>query len=75
MVEDLNDENKLMYELIFGTMNEYEINFLKYVNNITELTYFMEKILGNLKKAGIKIKEDVLILTKNKNLWILKIEK
>jgi tetrahydromethanopterin S-methyltransferase subunit H len=71
----LNDENKLMYELIFGTEKEYEINFSKYVQNITELPTFIDKVLMNLKKSGVKIKEDILILTKNKNLWILKIEK
>jgi hypothetical protein len=68
-------ENKLMYDLIFGTKKEYEINFLEYINSIKDLTSFIDRILSNLKKAGLKIKEDILILTENKNLWILKIEK
>jgi hypothetical protein len=73
--EDFTSENKLMYDLIFGDKKEYEIKFLEYINNIKEINPFMDKILLNLKKSGIKIKEDIFILTENKNIWILKLEK
>jgi hypothetical protein len=68
-------ENKLMYDLIFGNKKEYEIKLLEYISNVKEINPFIEKILSNLKKSGLKIKEDILIITENKNLWILKIEK
>ncbi len=75
MNNNFTTENKLMYDLIFGNKKEYEIKLLEYISNVKEINPFMDKILINLKKAGIKIKEDILILTEKKNIWILKIEK
>ena len=72
---DFTIEQNLMYDLIFGNKKEYEINFLEYIDNIKEINTFLERVLLNLDKAGLKIKDDILILTENKNIWILKIEK
>ncbi len=72
MSNDFTPENKLMYELIFGNKVEYEIQLMEYISDIKDVKPFMDKVLKNLKKSGIKIQEDVLILTEKKNIWILK---
>jgi hypothetical protein len=72
---DFTDEQNLMYLLIFGDKSEYEIDIFKYIDNMKEINPFIEKTLTNLKKSGVKIIEDILILTENKNSWIIKIEK
>lgn len=73
--ENFTVENKLMYDLIFSDNQEHEISILEYISNIKEVNTFIDKVVKNLKIAGIKIKEDILILTEKKNIWILKIEK
>ena len=71
-MKDLNNENKLMYQLIFGEKNYNEISLFEYIDDISTVHKFTEKILSNSKKAGVIIKEDVLILTEDKNVWIIK---
>ena len=68
----MNDENNLMLELIFGDKDINEISIFRYIEDVKDINSFCERILSNLEKSGIKIKEDILILTKKKNVWILK---
>lgn len=73
--DELSKENKLMYELIFGDKNEYEIDLFEYIESIKDINPFTNKVLNNLKKSGIKIKEEFLFLSEEKNIWILKLKK
>ena len=71
---ELIGEKKLMYEIIFDDKMEYEIPLLEYID-LTEINNFCENIMSNLIRAGIEVKEDVLILRKEKKVWKLKIKR
>lgn len=70
----LNDKDKLIYDIIFGTDTKYEIPFYEYID-LEEVDNFTDKIRENLLLSGIKIIEDNLILSEERNSWILKIER
>jgi hypothetical protein len=74
-ITDLSKEHQLMYELIYGVKEENEINLLDYVTAIIEMEEFTARVVSNLKEAGIKIKEQLFIMTKDKQAWILKIKR
>jgi hypothetical protein len=71
----LSNEKKLMYDIIFNDKLEYEIPFLEYICNMIDVDTFTNRIINNLNASGIKVKGDILILTKDKKVWILKIER
>ena len=72
MDNNLNIEQKLMYDLIFGDIEINEIHLFKYIDDINDLKSFIERVLSNLEKSGIVVKEYILILTEEKNIWIIK---
>jgi hypothetical protein len=72
---DLNKEQQLMYELIFDTKSEYEIFLMEYISEITNMESFTERTVSNLTQSGVKIKEQIFIMTKDKQSWILKIKR
>ena len=74
-INDLSLVEKLMVELIFDNKNEYEISLLDYVTTFDEIEKFTSNIVNDLYKAGIEAEEQVLILTKEKKEWFLKIKR
>lgn len=74
-VENLVGEKKLMYDIIFGDKNDYEIPILEYIGEMNDVDDFTSKVVSNLIASGVKIKEDILVLTVDKKVWILKIER
>lgn len=72
---ELTPEKKLMYNLIFDTKTEYEIDLFEYIHNIKDINPFTERVLDNLKKSGIRVREEFLVLTDEKNVWILRLIK
>ncbi len=75
MNQELTKEQQLMYDIIFEETEEYEIKVLEYINEIYEVEEFTNKILNILLDSGIKIREQVYVLTKEKKAWILKIKR
>ncbi len=75
MSNELTKEQKLLYDLIFLNEEEYEIKLMEYMEEIYLLEDFTNKILSNLLDSGIKIKEQIYVLTKEKKSWILKIKR
>jgi hypothetical protein len=75
MDDELTKEQILIHELIFGNKSENEIHIFEYIQNVNDISSFTEKILLILEKSGITIKEEILILTEFKNIWILKLKK
>ena len=72
---ELDGEKKLMYDIIFDKKLEYEIPILEYICEMNDVDNFTSRVVENLTTSGIKIKEDILVLTKEKKVWILKIER
>jgi hypothetical protein len=72
---EMNKEQQLLFDLIFLNKKEYEIRLLEYINDIKHIEEFSEKITSILTQSGIKIKEQVFVLTKDKTAWILKIKR
>lgn len=66
---------KLMSELIFNEKTEYEIPIMKYISEIHDIEDFTNNIVKNLEESGIDVTEQVLVLTKEKKMWILKINR
>jgi hypothetical protein len=75
MNRELNKVQSLLYNLIFENDTEYEIKLLDYIDELYLLDDFTSKILSNLLDSGIKIKEQIYVLTKEKKTWILKIKR
>jgi hypothetical protein len=72
---DLSKEHQLMYDLIYDAKEEYEIDLTGYIAGVRELEQFTNKVVSNLTEAGVKIKEQLFILTKDKQAWVLKIKR
>ena len=72
---DLTKIEKLMCELIFNEKSEYEIEIMKYITEIHNVEEFTNTIVENLDDAGVEVIEQVLVLTKEKKVWILKIKR
>jgi hypothetical protein len=73
----LNDEQRLMYRLIFeeSDKNEYEIDLFQYIDNISEVDTFSNRILHNLTECDIVVEEQVFLLLSDKKAWVIKIKK
>lgn len=71
---ELKGEKKLMYDLIFGEKNEYDIPIMEYIPLI-DIDVFTSRVILNLELAGLEIIDDILILTKDRKSWILKIKR
>ena len=74
-MSELIGEKKLMYDIIFGEKLEYEIPILEYISEMNDVDNFTSRVVENLITSGIKIKDDILVLTADKKVWILKIER
>lgn len=74
-MNNLVGEKKLMYDVIFGKKTDYEIPIFEYIGEMNDVDNFTSKVVANLISSGIKIKEDILVLTKDKKVWILKVER
>jgi len=74
-MDNLEGEKKLMYDVIFGKKTDYEIPILEYIGEMNDIDNFTSKVVSNLIASGIKIKEDILVLTTDKKVWVLKIER
>jgi hypothetical protein len=74
-MENLVGEKKLMYDIIFGENMDYEIPILEYIEEMNDIDDFTSKVVSNLIASGVKIKEDILVLTADKKVWVLKIER
>ena len=74
-MSDLTGENKLMYDIIFGKEKEYEIPIFEYIEEMNDVDNFTSRIVENLTTSGVKIKDDILVLTVDKKVWILKINR
>lgn len=75
MNNELTKEQKLLYDIIFLNDEEYEIKLMEYLDEIYLLEDFTNKIVSNLLDSGIKVKEQIYVLTKEKKSWILKIKR
>ena len=75
MENNLTDIEKLMSYLIFNDKIEYEIEILKYITDMKDIETFTNNIINNLEIAGIETIEQVLVLTKEKKQWILKLKR
>ena len=71
----LNKIEKLMCDLIFNVKTDYEIEIMKYISEIQNVEEFTLGIVKNLEEAGVEVQDQVLILTKEKKSWILKINR
>ncbi len=71
---ELEGEKKLMYNIIFGEKEEYDIPILEYIPLI-DVDDFRTRIISNLELSGFEIVDDVLIMTKDRKSWILKIKR
>jgi hypothetical protein len=74
-MNNLVGEKKLMYDVIFGKKTDYEIPIIEYIRELNDIDDFTSKVVDNLITSGIKIKEDILVLTKDKKVWVLKVER
>ncbi len=65
---ELNLEEKLIYDILFTSKNDYEINLELYCINETKSS-FRDKIRNIIKKGHKSITEDRIINTENKTVW------
>jgi hypothetical protein len=72
---EMSKEQQLIYDLIFLNKKEYEINLLEYINDIRYIEEFSGRMTSILMESGVKVKEQVFILTKEKTTWVLKIKR
>ncbi len=78
--DDLDDKEKLIYDIVFseevyiGT-TLFEIKLYDYIKDLSELTEFTNYVLDSLKEAEFVVTEDVLVMTNDTNVWKLKIKK
>ncbi len=75
VLKKLIGEKKLIYDLIFGENDVYEIPIMEYIDEIELADLFRNKITTILNISGIKIKEDILVFVKDTKLWTLKIDR
>lgn len=64
-----------MSELIFSKIIDYEIELMEYISEIYDVEMFTNDVIDDLYLAGIMVEEQVLVLTKEKKVWILKIKR
>lgn len=74
-MEDLTKEQQLLYNIIYSESDEYEVTILEYLDEMHYIEEFTSKIVENLINSGLKIKEQVFILTNEKCAWVLKFKK
>lgn len=74
MVE-LTKEQQLLYDIIFSETVDFEIKILDYIEDSYLIENFTDKIMKCLLLSGIKVIEQVYILTKEKKSWVLKIKR
>lgn len=75
MIWNLTKIEKLMCDLIFNDKTDYEIEIMKYISEIQNVEEFTLDVVKNLEEAGVEVQEQVLILTKDKKMWNLKIKR
>ena len=72
---DLNNYEKLVYNLIFSDSESFEINIGNYIEDIYNYDGFMEKIENILEESKVMILENEVDIKSDEIIWILKVKK
>lgn len=72
---DLNNYEKLVYNLIFSDSESFEINIGDYIEDIYNYDGFMEKIENILEESKVMILENEVDIKSDEIIWILKVKK
>lgn len=71
----MKNKDDLLYDLIFGEKDEYEINVSDYLEELYKYDRFIDEIKSILKKSKVSIIKERLELSENGPIWILKVKK
>lgn len=71
----MKNKDDLLYDLIFGTKEEYEINLSDYLEELYKYDRFVDEVKSILKKSKVSIIKERLDLSENGPIWILKVKK
>ena len=75
LLDELDPEQKLLYNIIFSDKTSYEIPYMEYITEMKYLESFTNDILDKLVDAKIEISEQAHILTDDQKVWILRIKR
>ena len=71
----MKNKDDLLYDLIFGKKEEYEINLSDYLEELYKYDRFVDEVKLILKKSKVSIIKERLDLSENGPIWILKVKK
>lgn len=71
----MKNKDDLLYDLIFGEKDEYEINLSDYLEELYKYDRFIDEIKSILKKSKVTIVKEKLELDAKGPIWILKVKK
>lgn len=71
----MKNKDDLLYDLIFGQKEEYEINLSDYLEELYKYDRFVDEVKSILKKSKVSIIKERLDLSENGPIWILKVKK
>lgn len=75
MTTTVRSKEELIYDLIFSTIDDYQIDIADYIPDIYRYDKFISEIKKILKKSKVSIiKEDINIDSKSV-IWKLKVKK
>ena len=71
----MKNKDDLLYNLIFGDKDEYEINLSDYLEELYKYDRFIDEVKLILKKSKVTIVKEKLELDVKGPIWILKVKK
>ena len=71
----MKNKEDLIYDLIFSSNNEFEINISEYLIDVYKYQIFVTEILDILRRSKVMIIEDEIDLGGEKITWFLKLRK
>lgn len=68
-INEFDKFEQLIHDIIFGTNVRIKINILDYIEDLIYYEEFIKKVTEVLKKSGIDLHDDEVVLEKNDITW------